>query len=208
VAAENYHNSDVWVLDTGASYHMCPRREWFSTYAQVENGCIKMANSSVSQVAGIGSIQIRTHDGRFCTLNDVRHVPSMEKNLISLSLLDSRGLKYSNGDGILQVCQGSDVILKGVISGTLYILHGFTVTVSANVASAEIHKEDMTKLWHMRLGHMSERGMQILSQEDLKCCQKIKRLQTVNGPEFSSSEFNQLWKDERDACHHTVRDTP
>jgi len=91
---------------------------WYQStrfFVQVENGCIKMTNSSVSQVAGIGSIQIRTHDGRFCTLNNVRHVPSMEKNLISLSLLDSRGLKYSGGDGILQVYQGSDVILKGVI---------------------------------------------------------------------------------------------
>ncbi|KAL9293531.1 putative RNA-directed DNA polymerase [Arabidopsis thaliana] len=101
----------------------------------------------------------------------------MEKNLISLSLLDSRGLKYSGGDGILQVYQGSDVILKGVISGTLYILQGFTVTGTSNVASAEIHKEDMTKLWHMRLVHMSERGMQILSKEDLLCGHEVKSLE-------------------------------
>ncbi|WZZ72241.1 hypothetical protein YC2023_083611 [Brassica napus] len=26
------HSSDVWLLDTGASYHMTPRREWFSEY--------------------------------------------------------------------------------------------------------------------------------------------------------------------------------
>ncbi|KAG7558728.1 Integrase catalytic core [Arabidopsis thaliana x Arabidopsis arenosa] len=208
VVTKNAQHSDVWVLDTGVSYHMCLRREWFSTYAQVENGCIQMANSSISQVAGIGSIQIRTHDGRFCTLNDVRHVPSMEKNLISLNLLDSRGLKYSGGDRFLQVCQGSDVILKGVIRGTLYILQGFTVIGSTNVASAEVHKEDMTKLYHMRLGHMSERGMQILSKEDLLCSQKIKRLRTDNGLEFCSSEFNQLYKDEGVARHHTVRDTP
>ncbi|KAG7594602.1 Zinc finger CCHC-type [Arabidopsis thaliana x Arabidopsis arenosa] len=112
VVSVNVQHSDVWVLDTGASYHMCPRREWFSTYAQVENGCIKMANSSISQVAGIGSIHIRTHDGRFCTLNDVRHVPSMEKNLISLSLLDSSGLKYSGGDGVLQL--GGCLVMTGV----------------------------------------------------------------------------------------------
>ncbi|KAL1197963.1 Retrovirus-related Pol polyprotein from transposon TNT 1-94 [Cardamine amara subsp. amara] len=136
VAGGNTHAFDVWVLDTGASYHMCPRREWFETYTIVDGGNIKMANSSVSKVAGIGSIKIRTHDGRFVTLNDVRHVPSMEKNLISVSLLDSRGFQYSGGDGVLKVYQGSDVILKGFMRGTLYILQGSTVSGSVNVASA------------------------------------------------------------------------
>ncbi|KAL1223474.1 Retrovirus-related Pol polyprotein from transposon TNT 1-94 [Cardamine amara subsp. amara] len=138
---------------------MCPKREWFETYTIVDGGNIKMANNSVSKVAGIDSIKIRTHYGRFVTLNDVRHVPSMEKNLISVSLLDSRGFQYSGGGGVLKVYQGSDVILKGFMRGTLYILQGSTISGSVNVASAEIHKQDMTKLWHMRLGHMSERGM-------------------------------------------------
>ncbi|KAL1208699.1 Retrovirus-related Pol polyprotein from transposon TNT 1-94 [Cardamine amara subsp. amara] len=301
VAGGDTHASDVWVLDTGASYHMCPSNEWFEIYTIVDGGNIKMANSSVSKVAGIGSIRIKTHDGRFVTLNDVRHVPSMEKNLISVSLLDSRGFQYSGGDGVLKVYQGSDVILKGFMRGTLYILQGSTVSGSVNVASAEIHKEDMTKLWHMRLGHMSERGMQILSKENLLCghevkslefCEhcvfgklhrskfskaahitkgtlyyihsdcwgparvdslgghryfvsfiddysrktwvimlkhkneafknfrewktlvenqtgkKIKRLRTDNGLEFCSSEFNQLYKDQGVARHHTVRNTP
>ncbi|XP_010430918.1 PREDICTED: uncharacterized protein LOC104715181 [Camelina sativa] len=164
-----------------------------------------MANSSTNQLVGIGSIKIRAHDGRFCTLNDVRHVPSREENLISLSLLNNKGFKYSGGNGGLRVCQSSDVILKGVLRGILYILQGSTVAGSTNVASPEIHKEDMTKLWQMRFGHMGERRTQILSEEDLLCGQKIKRLRTDNGQEFCSSEFNQLCKDQGVAQHHTVR---
>jgi len=38
------HYTDVWVLDSGASYHICPRREWFSTYEQLEGGNIAMGN--------------------------------------------------------------------------------------------------------------------------------------------------------------------
>ena len=49
-----------------------------------------MANSSVCETVGIGSVKFRTHYGIFCTLNDVRHVPLMTKNLISLSMLDKR----------------------------------------------------------------------------------------------------------------------
>ena len=60
--------------------------------------------------------------------------------------------------------------------GTLYFLQGSTVIGSAHVASSEFHQKDMTKLWHMRLGHMGERGMQILSKEDLLAGHKVKSL--------------------------------
>ncbi|KAJ4717014.1 Retrovirus-related Pol polyprotein from transposon TNT 1-94 [Melia azedarach] len=149
VADEHTDHNDVWILDSGASYHICPRREWFTTYEQVDGGNISMANSSICKAVGIGSIKIRTHDGKFCTLNDVRLVPLMTKNLISLS----------------------------VKRGTLYFLQGSTLSSSVAVASSEIDKDNMTKLWHMRLGHMSARGMQILSKGDLLCGHKIKDLE-------------------------------
>ena len=68
------HSSNVRVLDTGASYHMTPRREWFSEYTEILDSKIKMANEFVCKIDVIGSIKLMTHDGRFCTLNKVRHV--------------------------------------------------------------------------------------------------------------------------------------
>ncbi|GAA0144155.1 hypothetical protein LIER_04672 [Lithospermum erythrorhizon] len=65
VADGHTHYTDVWVMDCGASYHICPRREWFLTYEQVDGGNISMANSSTCKVIGIGSIKLRTHDGKF-----------------------------------------------------------------------------------------------------------------------------------------------
>ncbi|KAG6391933.1 hypothetical protein SASPL_149697 [Salvia splendens] len=62
--------------------------EYFTTYQQIDGGNITMANSVVCKVVGIGSIRIRTYDGVFCTLNDVRHVPQMTKYLISLSTFE------------------------------------------------------------------------------------------------------------------------
>ncbi|KAJ4701403.1 Retrovirus-related Pol polyprotein from transposon TNT 1-94 [Melia azedarach] len=177
VADEHTDHNDVWILDSGASYHICPRREWFTTYEQVDGGNISMANSSVCKAVGIGSIKIRTHDGKFCTLNDVRHVPLMTKNLISLSMLDNKGFSFQGEGGVLHVCKGSNVVLKGVKRGTLYFLQGSTLSSSVAVASSEIDKDNMTKLWHMRLGHMSARGMQILSKWDLLCGHKVKDLE-------------------------------
>ncbi|GAA0184263.1 hypothetical protein LIER_31551 [Lithospermum erythrorhizon] len=168
--------TDVWILDSGASYHICPKREWFSTYEQVDGGNIFMANNSVCKVVGIGSVKIRTHDGKFCTLEDVRYVPLMTKNLISLSLLDRKGFSFKGEGGVINVCRGSEVILKGVKQGTLYFLQGGTLLDSATVASSVVENDNMTKLWHMRLGHMSERGMQILARDNLLGVQKLKDL--------------------------------
>ena len=51
----------------------------------------------------------------------------------------------------------------------MYILQGTTLSALATVASSEVHKDDITKLWHMKLGHMSERGVQILAKSDRLC---------------------------------------
>ena len=79
---------------------MTPRREWFEEYFEVPDGNIKMANDIVCKIAGIGLIKLRSNDGRFCTLNEVRHVPSMTKNLISMSLSDNKDFKYMGGGGV------------------------------------------------------------------------------------------------------------
>jgi hypothetical protein len=147
------HYSNVWVLNSRASYHIYPRREWFLTYEQLDGVNIAMANSSVCKVVGMGSIKIRTHVGKFCTLNEVRLVPHTTKNLISPSLLDKKGFSFKGEGGVIHVCKSSSVILKGVKQGTMYFLQGTTLTDSVVVASSEIYLEDMTRLWHMRLGH-------------------------------------------------------
>ncbi|KAG8483166.1 hypothetical protein CXB51_022143 [Gossypium anomalum] len=58
----------------------------------------------------------------------------------------------------------------------LYVLQGSTVTGDAAVASSSLSDDDITKLWHMRLGHMSENGMVELSKRGLLDGQGICKL--------------------------------
>ena len=48
------------------------------------SGSVKMGDDSPCQIIGIGSVQIKMHDGIIITLTDVRHIPDMRKNLISI----------------------------------------------------------------------------------------------------------------------------
>ncbi|KAG8474964.1 hypothetical protein CXB51_031687 [Gossypium anomalum] len=146
--------------------------------------------------------------------------------------LDSQGdgYRYTAESGVLKISKGSLVVMKGQRKfAKLYVLQGSTVTGDATVASSSLSNDDITKLWHMRLGHMSENGMAELSKRGLldgqgicklnfcehcvfgkqkRTGKQIKYLCTDNGLEFYSDEFNRLCKSEGIMRHLTVRHTP
>ncbi len=53
------------------------------------------------------------HDGSILELSEVRYVPSIPKNLISLSILDKSGCKFVGSDGLFKVTFGFSMIMKG-----------------------------------------------------------------------------------------------
>ena len=64
----------------------------------------------------------------------------------------------------MKVARGSLVVMKGKMNGSLYALEGSTITGSANVSTSTMY-DDEIKLWHLRLGHIGERGMYELSRQ-------------------------------------------
>ncbi|CAN1182465.1 Retrovirus-related Pol polyprotein from transposon TNT 1-94 [Linum perenne] len=160
---------DEWILDSACTFHMCPNRDWFSSYEFVDaGGTILMGDNSSCKVAEIGSVQIKMFDGAVRTLTDVRHIPDLKRNLISLSTLDSKGYKYTGEGGVLKVSTGSLVVMKGDMkAANLYHLRGSTVAGKAATISNSLSDSDATNFWHMRFGHMSEAGMTELSKRGL-----------------------------------------
>ncbi|KAK3006364.1 hypothetical protein RJ639_016617 [Escallonia herrerae] len=101
-----------WILDTGCSYHTWPNRDWFATYRSFNGGKVLMGNDVTCKVVGISSIQIRMHDGIMRTLTDVKHVPELRKNLISLGTLDSNSCSYRAVGGVMRIMKGVLVVMK------------------------------------------------------------------------------------------------
>ncbi|KAK3043400.1 hypothetical protein RJ639_001979 [Escallonia herrerae] len=139
----------------------------FATYRSFDGGKVLMGNDVTCKVVVIGSIHIRMHDGIVRTLTDVRHVPELKKNLISLGTLDFDGCSYQATCGVMWIMKGALVVMKGLKQNSLYLLQGSTVTGAAATTSSSDINYDTTKLWHIRLGHMSERGMDVLSKQGL-----------------------------------------
>ncbi|GFS37114.1 hypothetical protein Acr_00g0049960 [Actinidia rufa] len=130
LAASEDGKSD-WVLDSGSAYHLLDR-EVFSTYAACE-GRIWMANNTSSRVIGRESVRFRMADRRSVTLTEVRHVPNLRKNLISIGMLDSKGCSFEASGGILRVSNGNKEMLWEKKTRGLYRLEGNVQTGGATV---------------------------------------------------------------------------
>ena len=61
-------------MDTEATYHICPKREWFSSLEKLNSGVIIMGNDAACQMVGIGTVRIKMFDGVVRDLTDIRYV--------------------------------------------------------------------------------------------------------------------------------------
>ncbi|RVW69880.1 Retrovirus-related Pol polyprotein from transposon TNT 1-94 [Vitis vinifera] len=106
---------------------------------------------------------IKHYDGIERVLEDVRSIPELKRNLISLGMLDKSGYTFKSEPNSLRVVRGSLVVMKWTIKNGLYTFTGQTVTNKVSI----VLKEDVgiTKLWHQRLGHISHRGLQELEKQ-------------------------------------------
>ncbi|KAE8735061.1 hypothetical protein F3Y22_tig00000477pilonHSYRG00233 [Hibiscus syriacus] len=159
--------TDAWILDSGCSYHITPNREWFSTYILVKSGSVYLGDYRCCNIVGIGDVRIKMYDGSIRTLCGVRHIPYLKKNLISLGTLHKNGFipKVDEDRETIRIVKGALTVKKGkMTAGNIYILLGSTVV--GGVHSVE-SCDNTTKLWHMRLAHLSERGMVELHKRNL-----------------------------------------
>ena len=93
----------------------------------------------------------------------MRHVPDIRLNLISTHVLDKEGYGNYFCDGKWRLSKGSLVFARGKICCILYKTQ---VKLCKDVVSAA-QEDSSPNLWHRRLAHMSEKGLQILAKKSL-----------------------------------------
>jgi hypothetical protein len=118
-----------WVLDSACTFHICLHRDWFSDYVQSHGGEVVIGDGSTCEIIGISSIYIQVHDGSIKKLINVRFVPKLKRNLISLSTLEAMWFNFTAIDGVLKVSRGNRIILKDNYLNNLYYLQCSMVDV-------------------------------------------------------------------------------
>ena len=87
----DYH---TWIIDTGATSHICCLKELFNSYTTIFNSHVLLLNSTKVQVEGIGSIKINED----IFLHNILFIPTFKFNLLSLvTLINANLFSIYNG---------------------------------------------------------------------------------------------------------------
>lgn len=106
------HLEDEWIMDTGCSYHMTHKREYFEDLIEDAGGWVRMGNKTMSKVKGVGTIRVK----------NVRYIPKMDINLLSLGTLEKAGYKFELENRVLSIKAGEHVLLTERRYDTLYAM--------------------------------------------------------------------------------------
>lgn len=99
---------------------------------------------------------LKFDSGSIVNLKNIRHVPDLSYNLLSCASLENEGFEGKWGKGVMKIMKGSIVVFKAEKKNNLYVCKAEPVCEHANFVV------DNYVLWHKRLGHMSNKGLEIL----------------------------------------------
>jgi len=112
---------------------------------------------SSCNIERMGIVRIKMEDGIVQELKEVRYVPQLKRNLISVGALEALGLVISIRDGALKIIKGSMVVIKGIRRNNLYYLKGSTVIGQLKTSSSS--NDDCIKVWQVKVGQGGERSL-------------------------------------------------
>ncbi|GJY42902.1 retrotransposon protein, putative, ty1-copia subclass [Tanacetum coccineum] len=95
-----------------------------------------------------------------------RYIPELKRNLISLGTLEKEGFTVKLQSGKVKVINGSTVVLSGIRrDNCVYSLGSHAMACELNASVEE--KDSIAQVWHKRLGHINEAGLQVLEKQGL-----------------------------------------
>jgi hypothetical protein len=112
----------VWLINSGASFHMTPHREWLCEYEKYDGGDFFVGDDLIEKIMGHGRVKLLLKYGRIITLPRVVLIPNLDKILISVSNLDDQGVDTLLGKATFKMAGGEMVVTRGVRCGTIYKL--------------------------------------------------------------------------------------
>ncbi|UYV62168.1 hypothetical protein LAZ67_1008103 [Cordylochernes scorpioides] len=171
-------SEDEFILDSGATHHVCKNRQWFTSFQPTTCEPIQTASGNL-QVEGVGNIRMKMYldtGTQDVTLNDVLFVPQARRNLLSVSQTEDKGKHIKICNHKARVFSDNRVICVARNLNGLYIVRGKPILQNAHLASSS---PPTLELWHKRFMHINADTLNKLA----KNC-------VVNGLEISKGEMS------------------
>ena len=133
-----------------------------------------MGNRLKVGVIAVGTYRLLLETGHWMDLLNTFYVPSISRNLVSLSKLDATGYSVLFNSGQLSLMLNSITVGSGILCDGLYKIslnHEFAqalITLHSNVGSKRgLINENSSILWHRILGHISRERIEKLVKEGI-----------------------------------------
>ncbi|GJY59159.1 retrovirus-related pol polyprotein from transposon TNT 1-94 [Tanacetum coccineum] len=175
--SEGYDNGDLlmavseerfleWIMDYGGFFHMTPKRDFLFDFKEFNGGTVLLDNNRACAIMGIRKVRVQMKDDSSFVLQNVRYIPELKRNLISLGTLDRESYTVKLQNGRVKVIKGSLMVLSGTMKEKcVYSLDGWAKSGEASVGIQE--KESLAQVWHKCLGHITEAGLHELEKKEV-----------------------------------------
>jgi transposase InsO family protein len=149
-------SSKDWILDSGATCHVCRNKNLFSTFDSTYKEKINMPNGEMCMSSGKGTVilSLINSNGKIskAKIQDVFYVPEIEGNLISVSKLTNKGYQVIFNKTKCEINFNNVNIAVADLNGKLYILRKTAKNTICAVEKDE-HRKNCVHYWHRILGH-------------------------------------------------------
>ena len=159
------YDDSSWVIDSDVSFHVTSRKDFLLILSSTPGdfGVLKMGNNDTSKVIGIGILCLKTSNRTKLNLKNVRHALDIRLHLVSASALDDDGYFNTFGGAQWKLTKGSLTVARGMKFFGLYWLKSSILFNDVNVVDCD----NSSDLWHKRLRHISEKGLNCLVEKNL-----------------------------------------
>lgn len=162
-------------LDSGSSKHIVTSALPLRAGVVMGNVVIRVANGELLRSPTVGSLRLEISGGGRLSLTNVLSHAGMSTNLLSVSAMCDNGCSvlYSRAEAVVFKSDKS-VLLVAKRVNDVYVVNARAVDGGdttgalqhANAAEVESASAVEHRLWHERLGHLSESGLQMLQRAD------------------------------------------
>jgi hypothetical protein len=173
-------SKSTWWIDSGATVHVANSLQGFHLTRTMQRSkrCIEVANGVQVDVEAVGDISLELADGFTILLRDVLFVPSLHRNLISVSRLDKDSYECYFAHGKCAIWFKDVCVSIALLHDELYLLslrekvHSVCkVNEQISLSNKEQKKRkrthDSSKLWHYGLYHILRGRIEILIKNDI-----------------------------------------
>ncbi|UYV72637.1 hypothetical protein LAZ67_10000129, partial [Cordylochernes scorpioides] len=173
-------DEDSWLLDSGATNHVCRNKDWFVDLREVSSDPI-MTASGTTEAKGYGHIFIQTsihNESIEIKLNNVLYVPNVRRNLLSVSKIEENGNRVTFRNMVARVFNPENRIIEEATNANgLYIVKGKTLNSSKTAFNSERYhfQNNSLRTWHQRLCHIDSNAIEKMAREELHRLDKMSK---------------------------------